>query len=463
MGLGNVLVIREGALGEFGDVRRAAVGTRLIERVMETGSLVVRKLGRDRAGEIAIHRFLSAASVTCGEMVATLATRTAAACTGRRIVAAQDTTEINFAGREECRRGLGPAGDGLSAGFFIHPVIAIDSETEAVLGLLDARIWTRTDEFVATSVRARVLEDKESIRWLDGAAQAGTHLTQAASVVVVADRESDIYAGFARRPASVDLIVRAAQDRALHDGASLFAAAAEWPELARTEVLVAPSRAGVRGRAATVALRAGPVVICRPRHGYDPDAPPQLKLTMVEAREVDGPGDGQPLLWRLLTTLEVADAAGGADIVRLYRLRWRIEEIFRSLKADGMRLEDTQVQDAGRLFKLALVGLAAATRTMQLVDARDGSARPATDVIDASVLPAAEAIAPTLEGKTVRQHNPHPRHSLAWLSWIIARLGGWNCYYKPPGPKTMRAGWAQFAAMAAGFALAAQSAAQSNV
>jgi hypothetical protein len=45
------------------------VGTRLIERVMETGSLVIRKLGRDRAGEIAIHRFLSAASVTCGEMV----------------------------------------------------------------------------------------------------------------------------------------------------------------------------------------------------------------------------------------------------------------------------------------------------------------------------------------------------------------------------------------------------------
>ena len=52
------------------------MGTRLIERVMETGSLVIGKLGCDRAGEIAIHRFLSAASVTCGEMVATLATRT---------------------------------------------------------------------------------------------------------------------------------------------------------------------------------------------------------------------------------------------------------------------------------------------------------------------------------------------------------------------------------------------------
>ena len=110
------------------------------------------------------------------------------------------------------------------------------------------------------------------------------------------------------------------------------------------------------------------------------------------------------------------------------------------------------MEEAGRLFKLALVGLAAATRTLQLVDARDGGSRPATDVIDADLLPAAEAIAATLEGKTTRQQNPHPRHSLAW---IIARLGGWNCYYKPPEPKTMRAGWAQFAAMAAGFVIAA--------
>ena len=75
----------------------------------------------------------------------------------------------------------------------MHPVIAIDSETEAVLGLLDARIWTRTEELIAASVRARALEDKESIRWLDGAAQAGTNLTKAASVVVVADRESEAW------------------------------------------------------------------------------------------------------------------------------------------------------------------------------------------------------------------------------------------------------------------------------
>ena len=99
-----------GELGYFGDGRRAAMGTTVIERVMETGSLVIRKLGGDRAGEMAIHRFLKAPSVTTEEMIETLAARTAAACVGRQIVVAQDTTEINFAGREERRRGLGPAG-----------------------------------------------------------------------------------------------------------------------------------------------------------------------------------------------------------------------------------------------------------------------------------------------------------------------------------------------------------------
>jgi hypothetical protein len=317
-----------GELGHFGDARRAAVGSMLVERVMQTGSLVIRKLGRDRAGEIAIHRFLSAPSATTSEMVATLASRTAAACTGRPIVAVQDTTEVNVAGREERRCGLGPAGDGVSAGFFMHPLIAIGSDTGAVLGLLDAKTWTRTDEIAATPARARAIEDKESLRWLQGAECAAACLPAAASVVVVADRESDIYASFARRPAAVDLIVRAAQDRTLQDATRLFAAATAWPELARSEVAVAPSRTGVRGRIATVAVRAGSVVLARPRGRGERTDPAHLTLSLVEVREVDGPADAQALVWRLLTTRTVASAAEAQDIVRLYRMRWRIEMVW---------------------------------------------------------------------------------------------------------------------------------------
>src|ERR671932_2115011 len=121
-------------IGPFGDARRAATGAFLLQRILETGSLVVRRIGRDRAGEIAVHRFLSAPAVQVQEIIHTVAARTAAACRARRIVAVQDTTEINVTGRDRARRGLGPNGNG-SVGFFIHPVLAVDAGTEALLGV----------------------------------------------------------------------------------------------------------------------------------------------------------------------------------------------------------------------------------------------------------------------------------------------------------------------------------------
>ena len=128
-------------------------------------------------------------------------------------------------------------------GRFFHPSpVAIDSETEAVLGLLDAQIWTREDAIEAAPRRQRAIEDKESMRWLRGVERAGALLTDAASVVVVGDRESDIYSCFARRAAGVDLIVRAAQDRLTAGAqqgpagdASLFTSPAAWPELTQID------------------------------------------------------------------------------------------------------------------------------------------------------------------------------------------------------------------------------------
>ena len=157
--------------------------------------------------------------------------------------------------------------------------------------------------------------------------------------------------------------------------------------------------------------------------------------------------------WRLLTTLAVNTAVKVAEVIRLYRLRWRIEQTFRMLKQDGLNLEDCQTHGRWRLLNLAALAVAGAVKIIQLVDARDGSSRPASDLASETEIAAATALLPTLERKTARQQNPHPPASLAWLSWIVARLGGWNCYYKPPGPKTMRRGWNRLSAIAQGFSL----------
>ncbi len=444
-------------IGYFGDVRREQVGARLFQRAVETGSLVLRRLGGDRNGEASIGNFLGSPHVTPAEILDSAARRTAAACHGRRIVAAQDTTEINFSGRHGKRRGLGPAGDGKTPGFFVHAMVAIDADDEAVLGVVHAHIWTRPMQ-AATARRSRAIEDKESIRWIKATAAASDVLAGAAQLIVVGDREFDIYSQFARVPAGVDLIVRAAQNRKLADeDGCLFSAPSDWREFGTTEIHVPPSP-GKTKRDARVTVKAGRVSIAKPRHSGAASDPASVMLTYVEVAEIDPPKGEDPIIWRLLTTLPVVgepdEFAAARDIVRLYRLRWRIEQVFRGMKSDGLCLEETQVQDAARLFNLAAIALTAAVRTSQLVDARDGGPRPATDVADPQLIAAAEAIGPTLEGRTERQKNPHPLRSLAWLSWIVARLGGWNCYYKPPGPKTMRIGWNTLAAMATGYAVA---------
>lgn len=424
----------------LGDARRDERAAWVFDRIVTSGSLVMREVGETRSGEVAAHRLLSSNDVDAQALLVPHVARTALACQGRRIVAVQDTTEINFERHRQPCAGLGPTGQGDIRGFFIHPVVAVDADDEALLGVAGARIWTRAEEPTPMH-RAIPFDRKESRRWLEAAEFAAKHLVPVAKqVVVVADREGDIYPMFARRPAGIDFVVRANHDRVLAAGGTLHSAPASWDVLGRSQVEVASRRIGDKGRTATVALKAGTVTIKRPRGTADRRDPATLTLAFVEVAEESAPKGTEPLLWRLVTTLPVATLVDAQDVVRLYRLRWRIEEVFRVLKKDGLDIEESQLETAGRLFNLAALGLVAAARIIQLVDARDGSSRPATDVIEPGDIEAAAAISATLEGGTKRQKNLYAKGSLAWLSWIAARLGGWNCYYKPPGPKTMARG-----------------------
>ena len=353
----------------------------MLDRIVATGSLVLRAAGGTRSGEMAAHRLPSSENVDPAALLAPHVTRTAAACAGRRVVAAQDTSEINFDRRRKPAAGLGPAGNTDIRGFFVHPVVAIDADDEAVLGVVGARIWTRA-EAATPDHRGIPFDEKESYRWLEGAQLAATHLAPLATqIVVVADREGDIYPMFARRPEVVDFVVRANHDRLLAEGGTLHAVPATWPVLGTAEVKVAPKRPAAKGRTATVTLKAGTVTIKRPKSTPDRTGPATLTLGLVEVREEAAPaGAGTPLPWRLVTALPVTalavtTLAEARDVVRLYRPRWRIEEVFRVLKSDGLDIEDSQPETAGRLLNLAALALVAATRIIQLVDARHGRHR----------------------------------------------------------------------------------------
>jgi Transposase DDE domain len=190
-----------------------------------------------------------------------------------------------------------------------------------------------------------------------------------------------------------------------------------------------------------VELRFGEVEIRRPHDEQDRTLAATVRLRLVDVREVDPPEEAEPLHWRLVTTHEIGDAAKAWQVVAWYQARWIIEQLFRVMKSQGLQLEDSQLATGERLVKLAAATTSAACIDMQLVQERDGRHQlPASTVFTAPEIETLEALSPTLEGSTERQQNLHPVASLAWAAWIIARLGGWNCYYKPPGPITMRRG-----------------------
>jgi hypothetical protein len=96
------------------------------------------------------------------------------------VVAAQDTSEISFARHRRPAAGLGPTGNAGISGFFIHPVVAIDADDEALLGLAGAHIWTRGQ--TPTPDHGGIpYEEKESRRWLDGARIAAAELAPEAA------------------------------------------------------------------------------------------------------------------------------------------------------------------------------------------------------------------------------------------------------------------------------------------
>jgi hypothetical protein len=406
---------------------------------------VVARLSAGRADIVGFGRFLENERVSVAEIFAAEAARLPERVAGREVLAIQDSSELVYGKRSGRRRGMGKVAHGGSRGMLLHPVLVIDVASGAVLGLAHGEVWTRTAPARA-DYQAQPIEDKESYCWIGGGLAAKAVLAGASRLTLIADRESDIYQAWTRLPdAKCRLLARAGRDRRLAGGGKLFQAAASWAAAGRV-VLELPAAPGRPARRATLTLRFGVVEIRRPKNCSDRGAPKSLRLYLVEALEEQPPHGAAPLHWRLLSSHPVASFREAQELVALYRQRWHIEQLFRTMKRQGLDIEASQIDGLHSLQNLIAMATVAAVQVMQLVQAREGSPRPATDVIAAEQLPLVARIGRSLEGKTQAQKNPHPEGSLAWLSWIIARLGGWTGYIRErlPGPVTISYGLTRF-------------------
>ncbi|TXL69091.1 IS4 family transposase [Vineibacter terrae] len=448
-------------IGYFGDDRLARNGALMVQRVGERQTVCLRKLCDDRAEQVRFQRFLANKAVTVAEMIAHRAEFVAVAAAGRHVLAIQDTSEINYEAQRGRKRRLGTVGNGSDVGLFVHPVLAVDATCGECLGLVDAQVWRRTKS-KDPNYKKLPIELKESYRWLHGGSQAKAVLADAAMVTVIDDREADIYEKWDRLPDSrTHLLTRASRDRCLADGSRLFKTLAGFAEAHRF-VLALPARPGKKrsARQATMAVRFGRVRIRRPLACSDPKAPAEIDLFALEVRELEPPHGQIPVLWRLLTTHAVETLLQALTIVGWYRHRWHIEQLFRTLKRQGLRLEQAVVEDGAALEKLAVIALIAAATTMQLVLAKAAADQspPASRVFSPQQIVVLGVLLKTRQGRTPKQQNPYPPDSLAAAAWIIARLGGWTGYDsdKGCGPITIRDGLERFYAIVDGYSLAAQ-------
>jgi hypothetical protein len=414
----------------------------LYERLVAHGGMgvSVRRLGGARAGEMRITRFLHNPKVTPGEMMSTALARTCAQVAGRHVLAIQDTSALRV--------------DEKGVGLSFHPVIAMDAHAGTVLGLVD-NFFLKRQGGEREKRRRRAFEEKDSRRWLSGA-QSASALAEAgaACVTVIEDREGDIYECFAHKPANVEKLVRAAQDRRLADETSLFSKADAWDEAGRMTVEL-PAAPGRKARKAELSVKFGKVEIMRPKHrAASSGLPRTIGVSLVIGREINPPEGEEPAQWFLLTTHQVNDIADARRIIGFYRLRWTIEQLFRTMKTKGFDVEALRQEEDGPLEKLVTAVLIAAVKVMQLVAEREGQAkRPLSDLFDPDDRPALERVCQSLEGKTAKQKNPHSKGSLAYATWLFARLGGWTGYYGKPGPIVILRGLTQFQAIKHGWSL----------
>lgn len=400
----------------------------------------VRSLGGNRAGEMQITRFLRNRRVTRAAIVEEACARTAERVHGLHVLAIQDTTSVR--------------GSGEGRSMQAHPTIAVDVETGAPLGLVHADFFV-CEGGASAARKRRAFEDKNSRRWLDSArAAAPLRAAGALCVTVVADREGDIYEMFAEKPEETELLIRASHDRLLCEGGSSFdkLSAAEKAGQFSLDLPAAPGR---KARKGVFALRFCEAEIRRPANRPKSSAlPDSVRVRLIEAREIDPPEGEDGVLWRLVTTHKVNAFEDARFYVELYRRRWTIEEFFRTVKTRGFDIERVSIAEEP-FEKLLAATFVAAMDVMKLVAERDGRAkRPFDDVFHPDERQALEAVCKTLEGKTERQKNPHPKGSLAYASWVCARLGGWTGYYGKPGPVVMLKGLHEFRAIKHGWSLA---------
>jgi Transposase DDE domain len=327
--------------------------------------------------------------VTISELVRSLSDHCEQQVEGRHVLALSDTSEINLqshSGRLKAE-GVGVVGNNRDVGFFIHPTLVLDAESGFPLGLSNVQIWTRDLERPNKTERkykTLPIENKESYKWLAAAerSQRCFEVGGAKIVTHIGDREADIYEEWATVPdRSNHVLVRVRTDRCLLESTeTLYSQLSKQPCAATYSMLVtADPRIGRTARTALMSVRFTNVQIQRPANLTNQDYPPSISLYALEVQEINPPVGQVAVHWRLMTTHTISHLEQALQVLQWYHWRWRIEQLFATLKLAGLEIEATQLESVNAIQRLTILALSVAVRTLQMVEGRDNVDLPKGD------------------------------------------------------------------------------------
>jgi hypothetical protein len=356
---------------------------------------------------------------------------------GATLLIVDDTTSFDYSSWPEID-GLGILDSKYCRGFLAHSSLAVTPE-QVPLGLLAQETWVR--DYPADRPRGRqvAIEDKESYKWLQALDDSTTGLPADVHLLVVSDRESDVYEYFVHpRRANVDLLVRACQDRRV-DGPMklLWATVCGGPVRGSIRVEVG-RRPNQPPREAHCQVYYRQVKLRPPRNR--PASLPKLEsivLWTVLVKELHPPEEVEPLEWLLLTTCPVTSFEQAVQNLEYYACRWIVERFHFVLKS-GCGVEKRHLDHVDRLIRfLAIANVVAWRLLWQTYLARVEGDLPCTTVLADCEWKALYAF--IHKTATIPQSPPTLAEATLWL----AQLGGFLARASDgsPGVKVLWRGW----------------------
>lgn len=439
--------------GIFADKRLDKRMASLLQSMVARESVVINRCFSNKTDKVGAYRMINNQKWDIDPLIKRLHENCVEHIHSSHVLCIQDTSEFNYSnliGRlEDDDPDIGPVTKNSNTGFFCHPTLVVDAESQVPLGFSHIHLWNRSKDKSDKHERKyqrQKIEDKESYRWIQSAAESSANLPQEIIKTVITDREGDIYQALCKIPqCGCELLIRSSSNRKISEEDTYLLEKMQSLPCKHTYDLRIKGNHSRKNRTALMELRYGSVTFPRPVQ-VSCDYPDCITINCIYVVEKGNttPVNELPIEWRLLTTHPVETVEDAMQCVEWYKLRWYIEEVFRLLKSKGLEVESAQLETGNALKKILVLGLVVALQIMQLklaYDKRDEQSPANVTFTDDQVL-LLKILLGMVEGRTARQKNPFREYSIAWAAWIIARLGGWDGYASqdPPGYITFRKG-----------------------